>query len=119
MGKLIEHTQETSLQDTRHVPFQDAILFDMLLDIVADDLVPHQRRLDDGLAFQLEILEALERAQTHAVAVKAMRYTASPSASESSKYSETPRTSLANEGADKKRVSMTDRLKNKKIKVEL
>ncbi|KAF3043103.1 hypothetical protein E8E11_007905 [Didymella keratinophila] len=57
---------ETSLQDTRHVPFQDAILFDMLLDIVADGFVPHQRRLDDGLAFQLEILEALERAPTHA-----------------------------------------------------
>lgn len=58
------------MQDTRHVPFQDAILLDMLVDLIANDFVPHQRCLEDGLAFQLEIMEALEKAQKEAAAAK-------------------------------------------------
>lgn len=54
--RLIGRAQETNLLVTMHVAFQDAILLDMLLDLIADDFIPYQRRLDDGFEVQLEIL---------------------------------------------------------------
>lgn len=44
----------------KHVPYEDAILLDMLLDIAAGDFTPHQRKITDGSGIQLEILQALE-----------------------------------------------------------
>lgn len=35
----------------------------MMLDIVAEDFRPYQRKLEDALGIQFEILQALERAQ--------------------------------------------------------
>lgn len=33
--------QETSTKDTEHLPFQDVILLDILLEFIADNFVPH------------------------------------------------------------------------------
>jgi hypothetical protein len=43
----------------------------MLLDIITDSFVPNQRCIEDGKAFQLEILQALEKAQTEAAVAQA------------------------------------------------
>ncbi|KAJ4301360.1 hypothetical protein N0V90_003452 [Kalmusia sp. IMI 367209] len=60
--KMITH-QETPLQGKRYAPFQDALLFDMLLDLAIDGFQPHTRTIDDGPSIMLEILEALEHLQ--------------------------------------------------------
>jgi hypothetical protein len=49
------------------VPFEDAIVFDMLLDLVTDNFEPHTKTIDDGPGLQLEILHLLERAHHEAV----------------------------------------------------
>ncbi|KAF2645880.1 hypothetical protein P280DRAFT_476340 [Massarina eburnea CBS 473.64] len=61
-AKVISH-QETSSYTSQYIPFQDAILFDMLLDLALDNFRPHTRTIEDGPAIQLEILEALARMQ--------------------------------------------------------
>lgn len=54
-----------------HQPYQDAILLGILLDLIADDFTPNQSHIDDGVAFQLKILLALEKAQNDAAFVDA------------------------------------------------
>jgi hypothetical protein len=114
----MEPTQETSSQDMRHVTFQKAILLDMLLGSIANDFVPYQRHLDDGLAVQLEILEALEKAQNDAAAKLTAQTSSSPT-TDSGEYLTMPRTSSANKISGSKRDLMADRLKNKKTKLKL
>lgn len=65
----------------------------MLLDFIADDSMPHQHHIDDGLAFQLELLEALKKAQKDAVIHDAATRASATSASSSealSKYAPLP-----------------------------
>ncbi|KAF3033195.1 hypothetical protein E8E12_003382 [Didymella heteroderae] len=103
------YEQETCSNSICHRLFQDAVLLDMLLDLIADDFAPHQRHIEDGLTLQLEILEALEKAQNDAAVANAA---ARASASTFFRTAVVPT-------LDKKRISMTDRLKSKKSKVEL
>ncbi|KAJ4313737.1 hypothetical protein N0V94_006801 [Neodidymelliopsis sp. IMI 364377] len=102
------HQQETDSDTTQHVPFSDAILLDMLLDIITEDFVPNQRCIEDGKAFQLEILQALEKAQAEAAVAQA-----------SMRNSATSATAGTAAASEKKRVSIEDRLQTKKIKIEL
>jgi hypothetical protein len=46
-----------------HEPYQDAILFDMLVDLAIDEFKPHTRTVEDGPIIQLEILQALKNLQ--------------------------------------------------------
>ncbi|KAI8942663.1 hypothetical protein NX059_000714 [Plenodomus lindquistii] len=57
------YNQETGYFSEKHIPYEDAILLDMLLDITAGDYTPHQRKIADGAGIQLEILQALEALQ--------------------------------------------------------
>lgn len=95
----------------------------MLLDLIADEFEPHQRRIEDGLVFQLEVLEALEKAQKEVETVKSAAQVSAASAAVTaatpSKMRSILVSSLTNIPLDKKRVSMADRLKGKKVKVEL
>ena len=50
----------------------------MLLDLIADDFAPHQRHIEDGLTLQLEILEALEKAQNDAAVANAAARASAP-----------------------------------------
>lgn len=43
------------------MPFQDAVLFDMLLDLVIGSFKPHERKIEDAVGIHLEMIEALER----------------------------------------------------------
>ncbi|KAF1950118.1 hypothetical protein CC80DRAFT_554581 [Byssothecium circinans] len=63
---LVKSHQETSLDGQEHAPYQDAILFDMLLDLAIDEFKPHTRTIEDGPQIQLEILEALAKVQQEA-----------------------------------------------------
>jgi hypothetical protein len=60
---VIDNIEETSLDSADHQPFQDAILFDMLLELAIDDFKPHTRTIAEGPAIMLEILQALEVVQ--------------------------------------------------------
>ncbi|KAJ8118731.1 hypothetical protein OPT61_g343 [Boeremia exigua] len=102
--------QETSSCSDQHVPYSDAILLDMLLDIVAGEFSLHDRSIDDGLAFQLEILQAIEERYVEAEAADAILRA---SAMEPSVAVRAPK---------RKRVPIGDRLKErkeKKVKTEL
>jgi hypothetical protein len=50
----------------RHIPFQDAVLFDMLLDQINNKFVPYQRQVEDASRLQVEVLEAMEQEQKKA-----------------------------------------------------
>ena len=60
------------MNQAEHVPFEDAILFDMFLDLVSKNFEPHTRIVEDGPRIQLEILQALEKLQTEAEAAAGM-----------------------------------------------
>lgn len=49
------------------MPFEDAVVFDMLLDLVTDNFEPHTKTIDYGPILQLEILHLLEKAHQEAV----------------------------------------------------
>ena len=59
--------QETPLDQPDRVPFEDALVFDMLLDLVTDNFEPHTKTIEDGPGLQLEILQLLEKVQREAV----------------------------------------------------
>ncbi|KAF9739438.1 hypothetical protein PMIN01_02072 [Paraphaeosphaeria minitans] len=60
-------TYETPLNFPDRVPFEDAIVFDMLLDLVTNNFEPHTKIIEDGPGLQLEILQLLEKANQEAV----------------------------------------------------
>ncbi|KAF3003445.1 hypothetical protein E8E13_002341 [Curvularia kusanoi] len=58
--------RETTSTNIHYAFYSDAVLFDMLLDIIIGEFQAHRRSLNDGTAFQLEILQAIEKAHTAA-----------------------------------------------------
>jgi hypothetical protein len=54
------------------VPHEDAVLFDMLLDIAADEFEPQQSEMSDGPDIQLEIWHVLEKMQQDTEAASAV-----------------------------------------------
>lgn len=49
------------------MPFEDAVIFDILIDLVTGNFEPHTKTIDDGPSLQLEILQLLEKAQQEAI----------------------------------------------------
>ncbi|KAF2121709.1 hypothetical protein BDV96DRAFT_641091 [Lophiotrema nucula] len=90
---IITKSSELELSGEKHEPFQDAILYDMLVDLVSGEFEHHQREISDGPVMMLEILETLAREQEKAEVAAGV----------------TPK---------KRRLTITERLDGKRLKKE-